>query len=332
MPAPSQRPRGPSRARGSARRSRRPGDRHHRPERARQHQVARPQRRPTPAMVSASHSMAVSGLPRQAAPAPTETGSPRCSIDHAAQPQVEVGEAPRRAAEHEQRRRGVVGDGVDEWMFQLAMRLSTISIAGSAKSIARTTSATVTPAVIEVAAEHDRDLGLDLGLHQAAPRHLLAVADAPCRRTACRSRAGRRRAASAPPATSGRSCGRPAAGPVATFVVISCTAIGELHVALRASARAAVRRPAGWPRHSRRMLRAIRHQCFVPRFRSELHADVGELGVELERVQRRPRGRCPTAWSRRTRCAGRAGTSELTQHRPTSSCDATRWARDRSRV
>ena len=51
-------------------------------------------------------------------------------------------------------------------IFQSAMRESTISIAGSANSTARSMSAMVRLLVVEIAPEHEGDLRLDLRLDQ----------------------------------------------------------------------------------------------------------------------------------------------------------------------
>ena len=108
------------------------GDRDHRAERAGEHDVPGAQRSPARAMVCASQATAFSGLPRQAAPAPAETGSPRVLQHHAAEPQVHVGQPARawcRARTGRWRR-------CRRWcrrceMSQSAIRESTISIAGS---------------------------------------------------------------------------------------------------------------------------------------------------------------------------------------------------------
>ena len=59
-------------------------DRHHRAERAGEHHVAGAQRVPGAGHRWASQTSACSGLPRQAAPAPTETGSPAVLQHHPA--------------------------------------------------------------------------------------------------------------------------------------------------------------------------------------------------------------------------------------------------------
>ena len=70
--------------------------------------------RPTRAMVLASHSVADSGSPRQAAPAPTETSLAALLHHHAAQAQIEAVELLRARAEHIEAGGGVVGDRVED--------------------------------------------------------------------------------------------------------------------------------------------------------------------------------------------------------------------------
>ena len=60
-------------------------------------------------------------------------------------------------------------------IFQSAMRESTISIAGSANSTARKISAIVSLLAVEIAADDEGDLGLDLGLNQLVARNVPAV-------------------------------------------------------------------------------------------------------------------------------------------------------------
>ena len=87
---------------------------------------------PRRAMVRASQHTALSGLPRQAAPAPTETGSPRSIMDmpHRRRSNSESlrGELPRTKADEE----ALSATVSTKRMFQLAMRLPTTSMAGSA--------------------------------------------------------------------------------------------------------------------------------------------------------------------------------------------------------
>ncbi len=62
-------------------------------------------------------------------------------------------------------------------MFQSLIRLSTISIAATTKSVARITSLAITGRSGRSLLQHERHLGLDTRLHQPGRRHRLAVAD-----------------------------------------------------------------------------------------------------------------------------------------------------------
>ncbi len=62
-------------------------------------------------------------------------------------------------------------------MFQSAMRLSTISIAATTKSVARSTSLATTGWSRQIVPQHERHLGLDAWLHQPRVRDRFAVAD-----------------------------------------------------------------------------------------------------------------------------------------------------------
>ena len=186
-------------------------NRDHRPQGAGKDRVAGLQRAARAAMTCASHSAAFSGLPMQAAPAPTETGSPRFSITMP-QGADRSFEAAWTGAQH------VKADEALSAMVSVILISQSRSGSRRSRSRARHTrwrdgrSAMVSCSSVEVAADHEGDLGLDLRLHQRRGRKSPRHRRAPCRRTACRSRADRRRAASAPPARSGRSCGPPAAG------------------------------------------------------------------------------------------------------------------------
>ena len=167
---------------------------------------------PTAAIVRASQTTALSGLPRHAAPAPDGHRFTAPRHHHAAQPEVDVGQPFRRAAKHVGAGRRIVRHGVDEADVpardtaaddlergqQVIDRLDDVGVSGLLH--------------VQVAPENEGHLGLDLRLLQALPSKPARHRRSPCRRTACRSRAGRRRVAPAPPSPSGRSCSRRCAG------------------------------------------------------------------------------------------------------------------------
>ena len=83
-------------------------------------------------IVSASQTAAFSGLPRQAAPAPTDTGSPRRSITMPQSARSSLASATGRVPSTNSPDEALSATVSAKRMSHWAMRLPTTSIAGSA--------------------------------------------------------------------------------------------------------------------------------------------------------------------------------------------------------
>ena len=172
--------------------------------RARRESTTSPARSGSPsraAVARASHTSAVSGSPRQAAPLPADTTWPLTVSAIVTSPGSNADSANRAVAQHVQAAGGVVGDRVGDRDVPAGdAAVDDLERARRAWSTAARTGSYVRSRSVEVGAEHEGDLGLDLRLQQARGVGTRRRRQRPCRRRARRSRAGRRRAAAARPA------------------------------------------------------------------------------------------------------------------------------------
>ena len=131
--------------------------------------------RPTFAMVLASQSVADSGSPRQAAPAPTETSLPPCSITMPQSLSSRPSSFFGGSAEHVEAGGGVVGDRVEDADLPVGnariddldrrqRKFDRAQDVGDGQAL-----------VVEVAPDDEGDLGLDLGLDQLVAGDVPAV-------------------------------------------------------------------------------------------------------------------------------------------------------------
>ena len=159
--------------------------------------------------VRASQASALSGSPRQAAPLPVETTSPSRVMLISTSTGLDLVERLRgRRPEDVERARAVVGHRVGEGDVPAGDPAVDDLERGQDLRDRGPDLRVVEVALGQVGAEHERDLGLDLGLQQPVRWRRWRRRRSPCRRGARRSPAGRRRSGPARRATSGRPCGR----------------------------------------------------------------------------------------------------------------------------
>ena len=128
-------------------------------------------------IVRASHTTALSGLPRQAAPAPTDTGSPRLVM---AMPHSVRSTRPpvSRCFKHVGARRRVVRDGIH--VADVPVRDAAADDLECGEQVVDCLDDVDVPGVrhVQIAAKHEGDLRLDLRLLQTTHRNRFGVAEA----------------------------------------------------------------------------------------------------------------------------------------------------------